>query len=49
MRLSDGTPRDEQVVMDRAIGRVRDVAIAPDGSILLLNDEASGGVWRISR
>lgn len=49
VRLSDGTPRDEQVVMDRAIGRVRDVAIAPDGSILLLNDEASGGVWRISR
>ena len=49
LRMANGTPMDEQIVMDRAIGRVRDVAIAPDGSILLLNDEANGGLYRISQ
>ena len=49
VRMANGTPVDEQIVMDRAIGRVRDVTVAPDGSILLLNDEVTGGVWRISQ
>ena len=34
--------------MDGAIGRVRDVAIAFDGSVLLLSDEEEGGLYRIA-
>jgi glucose/arabinose dehydrogenase len=49
VRLANGAPINEQIVMDRAIGRVRDVAVAPDGSILLLSDEAKGGLYSISR
>ena len=49
VRLANGTPVDEQIVMDRTIGRVRDVTIAPDGRILLLSDEAKGGLYSISR
>ena len=53
LRMSNDKPMDERIVIDGkggdGIGRIRDVAIAPDGSILLLNDEASGGLYRISR
>ena len=53
LRMSNDKPMDERIVIDGkggdGIGRIRDVAIAPDGSILLLNDEANGGLYRISR
>lgn len=49
VRMVNGIPADESILMDRAIGRIRDVMIAPDGSILLLNDEVQGGLYRISR
>ena len=53
VRMANGTPMDERIVIDGkggdGIGRIRDVAIAPDGSILLLNDEASGGLYRFSQ
>lgn len=49
LRMANGALINEQVLMDHTIGRVRDVAVAPDGSILLLNDEARGALWRISR
>ena len=46
--LENGLPARESVMMDGAIGRVRDVAIAYDGSVLLLNDEEEGGLYRIA-
>ena len=39
----------EQVVLDRRLGRLRDVEVGPDGAIYLLNDETKGGVYRWSR
>ena len=42
-------PARESVMMDGAIGRVRDVAIAYDGSVLLLSDEEEGGLFRIAK
>ena len=42
--LENGLPARESVMMDGAIGRVRDVAIAYDGSVLLLSDEEEGGL-----
>ena len=46
--LENGLPARESVMMDGAIGRVRDVAIAYDGSVLLLSDEEEGGLYRIA-
>ncbi|MEX0503515.1 PQQ-dependent sugar dehydrogenase [Alphaproteobacteria bacterium LSUCC0719] len=48
----DGRPADERVILDGQIGRVRDVAVAPQGPhagrIMLLSDEAQGGLWRVT-
>ena len=49
VRLEAGRPVSEQALLKRKIGRVRDVAVAADGSILLLSDEADGGLYRLSR
>jgi len=55
VELNDhGLPISESILIDGSIGRVRDVAVAVDGSILLLNDESSssnpkGGLYRVSR
>ena len=49
-----GLPVSEMPIIDGTLGRIRDVAIAPDGAILLLNDagktnQPSGGLYRISK
>lgn len=46
--LEKGLPTRESVMLDGTIGRVRDVAIAYDGSVLLLSDEKEGGLYRIA-
>jgi glucose/arabinose dehydrogenase len=50
----DGLPESESILVDGTLGRIRDVAVAKDGSILILNDESSlskpsGGLYRIYR
>ena len=37
----------ETVILQNSIGRIRDIEIAPDGSILLLTDEDRGGLYRL--
>ncbi len=49
IQLENGLPVSEQAYLKRKIGRIRDVAVASDGSILLLSDEANGGVYRLYR
>ncbi|CAI8349450.1 MAG: sugar dehydrogenase [SAR116 cluster bacterium MED-G04] len=49
VRLEDGKPVSEEAVLKRRIGRIRDVAVAPDGAVLLLSDEHDGGLYRITR
>ena len=46
--LEKGLPAQDAIMLDGAIGRVRDVAIAADGSVLLLSDEDEGGLYRIA-
>ena len=46
--LEKGVPVRDSVMLDGAIGRVRDVAVAFDGSVLLLSDEDEGGLYRIA-
>jgi glucose/arabinose dehydrogenase len=50
----DGLPESESIVIDGTLGRIRDVVVAKDGSILVLNDESSlskpeGGLYRLFR
>ncbi len=49
-----GLPESESILIDSTLGRIRDVAVAKDGSILILNDESSlsrpkGGLYRVFR
>ena len=46
--LENGLPVRESVMLEAAIGRIRDVAVAFDGSVLLLSDEVDGGLYRIA-
>lgn len=39
----------EERLFDNAFGRIRDVNLAPDGSVWLLTDESNGALIRISR
>ncbi|MEK9962356.1 MAG: PQQ-dependent sugar dehydrogenase [Rhodobiaceae bacterium] len=49
---ADGLPASERVILDGEIGRIRDVAVGPDGpfagEVFLLSDEAQGGLWRLT-
>mgnify|MGYP001986204840 FL=1 len=45
----NGYPISETSILKNVVGRVRDVEVLKDGSILILNDEQEGGLFRISR
>jgi glucose/arabinose dehydrogenase len=38
---------EEEWLLDGALGRIRDVAVGPDGSLYLLTDESAGGLYRL--
>jgi glucose/arabinose dehydrogenase len=40
---------DEERMLEGEFGRIRDINVAPDGSIGLLTDEEDGQVIRLSR
>ena len=40
-------PISESVWLDKELGRIRDIAVMKDGSILVLNDQVDGGLYRI--
>ena len=48
-----GLPTSERIILDGQVGRIRDVAVAPHGphagAILLLSDEAEGGLYMMKR
>lgn len=48
-RDAKGRFLDEERMLDGAFGRIRDVNVAPDGSIWLLTDENKGAIVRLSR
>ncbi len=49
VKLQRGQPVSETRHLNRRLGRIRDVHVLPDGSILLLNDADRGGLYRLSR
>lgn len=48
-RDASGKIGQEQRMLEGAFGRIRDVNVAPDGSIWLLTDEPHGAIIRLSR
>ena len=49
VELKNGRPTGERVILEKEIGRIRDVAVGNDGVIYLLSDERRGGLYRLSR
>ncbi len=47
--LEDGRPSAEVPYLKNLVGRLRDVEVMADGAVLLLSDEAQGGVYKIWR
>ena len=45
----NGLPSTEESIFKNTFGRIRDVDVLQDGSILILNDETEGGLFRVSR
>jgi glucose/arabinose dehydrogenase len=48
-RNDDGTVGKEERILQGDYGRIRDVKVAPDGSILLVTDEEDGQLLRLTR
>ena len=48
-RDESGNILGEERMLENAFGRIRDVNVAPDGSIWLLTDEQNGAIVRLSR
>ena len=48
-RNDEGEIVGEERMLEREFGRIRDVTVAPDGSIFLLTDEDSGAIVHITR
>ncbi len=48
-RDDKGAFTGEERMFDGAFGRIRDVRVAPDGSVYLLTDEANGKIIRLTR
>ena len=44
----DGQVIGTEYVIDGALGRIREVREAPDGSLYVLNDDFEGGIYRIT-
>ena len=49
VRLKDNLPTSETIIFKNKIGRIRDVAVVQDGSILILTDEKNGGLYKLFR
>ncbi len=46
---AEGRVLQEERLLERDYGRIRDVVVAPDGAVLLLTDEENGALLRLSR
>lgn len=45
--IDDGTVAGEERLLEGRIGRIRDVAVGPDGALYLLTDNGDDAIWRL--
>lgn len=48
LQLKDGLVTGEERLLNGELGRIRDIAVHPDGSVLLLTDESDGALIRLT-
>lgn len=49
VELENNRPTSERVILEKEVGRIRDVAVGKDGAIYLLSDERNGGLYRLAK
>ena len=49
IKVHENLPISEKIILENKIGRIRDIEEMHDGSIILINDELKGGVYRLYR
>jgi glucose/arabinose dehydrogenase len=49
LSLKNNNVVDEKIFLENKIGRIRDLEEMSDGSIIIINDEYDGGVYRLSK
>ena len=47
LSLKDNSVVNEQIFLEKKIGRIRDIEEISDGSLIIINDEYDGGVYRL--
>lgn len=47
LEIKDNKPINEVKILNQNYGRIRDIEIMSDGSILFITDENEGGLYRI--
>ena len=47
LSLKDDKIVNEQIFLENKIGRIRDIEEIFDGSLIIINDEYDGGVYRL--
>ena len=47
LKIKDNKPSNEVKILNQNYGRIRDIGIMSDGSILFITDENEGGLYRI--
>ena len=47
LSLKDNKVVNEQIFLENKIGRIRDIEEISDGSLIIINDEYDGGVYRL--
>ena len=47
LNIKNYIPINEKIILENKIGRIRDIEEMNDGSLIIINDEKNGGVYRL--
>ena len=48
-KINNNNIENEEIILDREIGRIRDFEINSKGDIYIILDEKNGSLWKLSR
>ena len=49
LKINNNNIENEEIIIDREIGRIRDFEINSIGDIYIILDEKNGSLWKLSR